>query len=43
MGIFAFGGERMDKLFFIGGFVVTLAVVLITEKATEKITSKSNG
>lgn len=41
--MFAFGGERMDKIFFIGGFVLTLAVVIITEKATEKITSKSNG
>lgn len=33
----------MDKMFFIGGFVLTLALVLITERATEKITSKSNG
>jgi len=33
----------MDKLFFIGGFIVTLTVVIITEKALEKNTSKSNG
>ena len=41
--IFIFGGERMDKMFFIGGFIITLTVVLITEKALEKTTSKSNG
>lgn len=41
--IFVFGGERMDKLFFIGGFVATLAVVIITEKTIEKTKSKSNG
>lgn len=33
----------MDKMFFIGGFVLTLVAVIVTEKATEKITSKSNG
>lgn len=32
----------MDKMFFIGGFIITLTVVLITEKALEKTTSKSN-
>lgn len=33
----------MDKMFFIGGFIVTLTVVLITEKTLEKSTSKMNG
>ena len=40
---FAFGGERMDKFFFIGGFLSTLLIVAVVEEITGKNKSKSNG
>lgn len=37
-----FGGEKMKEVYFLIGFVTTIATILITENAINQVCSKKN-